>query len=78
MTQRSSSHGFLALTDVDLVYWVTEYYDNTDEFGVAWSDPGLAVPWKTADPVLSERDSAAPPVDWDEVSRVLADLRTSG
>jgi dTDP-4-dehydrorhamnose 3,5-epimerase len=72
------AHGFLAVTDVDLIYWVTEYYDNSDEFGVSWNDPGLAVAWKTSDPVLSERDSAAPPVDWAEVSGVLADLMTSG
>jgi dTDP-4-dehydrorhamnose 3,5-epimerase len=71
------AHGFLALTDVDLLYWVTEYYDNTDEFGVAWNDPSLAVPWKKTDPVLSERDATAPGVDWEEVSRVLAEVRES-
>jgi dTDP-4-dehydrorhamnose 3,5-epimerase len=69
------AHGFLALTDVDLLYWVTEYYDDTDEFGVAWNDPSLAVPWKTVDPILSKRDADTPPLDWAEVASVLERLR---
>lgn len=59
------AHGFLALTDVDLIYWVTTYYDASDEFGVAWDDPTLRAPWKTTDPVLSERDRANPKLEWD-------------
>ncbi|HWC14513.1 MAG TPA: dTDP-4-dehydrorhamnose 3,5-epimerase family protein [Actinomycetota bacterium] len=55
------AHGYLALTDVDLFYLVTREYDETDEFGVAWDDPGLAIPWELSDPVLSERDRSNPP-----------------
>jgi dTDP-4-dehydrorhamnose 3,5-epimerase len=65
------AHGFAALTDLDLVYWVTHYFDNTDEHGVAWSDPTLAVPWDVKDPILSDRDASAPPLDWDEVAAAL-------
>ena len=57
------AHGFLALSDMDLLYWVTEYYDAGDEFGVAWNDPALGVPWKTSDPILSDRDTTAPRLD---------------
>ena len=57
------AHGYLALTDVDLLYWVTEYYDNTDEHGVAWNDPALAIPWAITDPILSDRDRSNPPLD---------------
>jgi len=58
------AHGFLGVTDVDLIYWVTGYYDASDEFGVAWDDPSLAAPWKTESPVLSDRDKANPKLDW--------------
>ncbi len=54
------AHGFLALTDIDLIYWVTHPYDASDEFGVAWDDPALRVPWARSDPILSDRDASAP------------------
>lgn len=57
------AHGYLALTDVDVLYWVTDYYDSTDEYGVAWNDPSLAIAWAVDDPVLSERDRANPFLD---------------
>ena len=36
------AHGYLALTEIDLIYWVTREYDPADEHGVAWDDPTLA------------------------------------
>ncbi|MGH2771987.1 MAG: dTDP-4-dehydrorhamnose 3,5-epimerase family protein [Actinomycetota bacterium] len=57
------AHGFLAVTDVDLIYWVTQYYDSTDEHGVAWDDPILDAPWKIHDPVLSDRDKNNLPLE---------------
>ena len=65
------AHGFLALTEIDLVYFVTEYYDASDEFGVAWNDQALGVAWEVSDPILSERDQMAPPLDWEDVERAL-------
>jgi dTDP-4-dehydrorhamnose 3,5-epimerase len=65
------AHGFAALSGLDLVYWVTHYFDGTDEHGVAWNDPALAVDWQIEQPILSERDASAPPFDWDGVSRIL-------
>lgn len=51
------AHGFLALTDVTLIYTVDNYYDGRDEFGLAWNDPDLAVPWNfDGSPTLSDRD----------------------
>jgi dTDP-4-dehydrorhamnose 3,5-epimerase len=61
------AHGFLAVTDVDLIYWVTHGYDSTDEFGVAWDDPVLKAPWQISDPILSERDIRAPKLEWETV-----------
>lgn len=61
------AHGFLAITDVDLIYWVTHYYDASDEFGVAWDDPSLEAPWRIRDPVLSDRDKGNGSLDWDSI-----------
>jgi dTDP-4-dehydrorhamnose 3,5-epimerase len=55
------AHGFLALSEVTLHYVVDNYYDGGDEFGLAWDDPDVAVPWQPpAPPVLSGRDAANP------------------
>jgi dTDP-4-dehydrorhamnose 3,5-epimerase len=61
------AHGFAAMTDVNLVYWVTNYYDSSDEYGVAWNDPTLAINWDIAEPIISERDQANPPLKWDTI-----------
>jgi dTDP-4-dehydrorhamnose 3,5-epimerase len=61
------AHGFLALTDVDLIYLVTQEYDPEDEYGIAWDDPSLAIPWEIEDPILSPRDAANPRLVWDEI-----------
>jgi len=56
------AHGYLALTDVTLMYVVDQYYDGgADESGVAWNDPALGLDWgcSTA-PLLSDRDAGSP------------------
>jgi dTDP-4-dehydrorhamnose 3,5-epimerase len=54
------AHGFVALTAATLTYVVDQYYDRTDELGVIWNDPTLAVAWGVTDPLLSERDQMLP------------------
>lgn len=59
------AHGFLALEPTELLYLVTNEYDGTDERGIAWDDPELAVPWPVASlpgraPILSPRDTSNP------------------
>ncbi|OLC58738.1 MAG: hypothetical protein AUH85_00245 [Chloroflexi bacterium 13_1_40CM_4_68_4] len=58
------AHGFLALDPTQLLYLVTNEYDGSDELGIAWDDPELAVPWPLEDApgglVLSDRDRANP------------------
>ena len=44
------AHGFLALEPLELLYLVTNWYDGSDEFGFAWDDPAVDVPW----PVVPE------------------------
>ena len=54
------AHGFYAQSAATLLYLVDNYYNGSDELGVAWNDPDLAVPWGIAQPVLSERDAKNP------------------
>ena len=54
------AHGFVALTDATLTYIVDNYYDSHDEFGVAWNDPEIAIPWGVESPVVSARDIENP------------------
>jgi dTDP-4-dehydrorhamnose 3,5-epimerase len=53
------AHGFEALTDVLMLYHVTEEYDpaDPDEHGVPWNDPRVVDLWSTTSPILSERDT---------------------
>jgi glucose-1-phosphate thymidylyltransferase len=55
------AHGFEALTDVLMLYHVTEEYDasDPDEHGVPWNDPRVVYLWSTQSPILSERDQNA-------------------
>lgn len=50
------AHGYAALTNTTLTYLVDNYYDSSDEHGVAWNDPALSVDWGISNPVLSPRD----------------------
>jgi dTDP-4-dehydrorhamnose 3,5-epimerase len=60
------AHGFLALDPLEVIYFVTNVYDGSDELGFAWDDPAVAVAWPTlavtpdGRPILSGRDSANP------------------
>jgi dTDP-4-dehydrorhamnose 3,5-epimerase len=61
------AHGFLALSPIELIYFVTNDYDGTDELGFAWDDALAGVPWPsvaTPDgrPILSPRDTTNPPL----------------
>ena len=38
------AHGFVALGDATLTYVVNNYYDSTDEYGLAWDDLQLKIP----------------------------------
>jgi dTDP-glucose pyrophosphorylase/dTDP-4-dehydrorhamnose 3,5-epimerase-like enzyme len=55
------AHGFEALTDVLMLYHVTEVYDeeDPDEHQVPWDDPRVVDLWSTRSPILSERDRSS-------------------
>jgi len=57
------AHGYYADADATMTYLVDQYYDNSDEFGVAWDDPDLAIRWPFKEPpILSARDQENPRV----------------
>ncbi len=55
------AHGFEALSDVLMLYLVTEEYDanDPDENGIPWNDPRVVDLWSTRSPILSERDTVS-------------------
>lgn len=55
------AHGYVVLGDGALVsYKTTEVHTPDAELAVAWNDPEIGIDWPVADPVLNERDGAAP------------------
>jgi len=55
------AHGFLALTEtVQFLYKCSDYYAPSDEYGILWCDPALAIDWGDASPALSQRDAKNP------------------
>jgi dTDP-4-dehydrorhamnose 3,5-epimerase len=57
------AHGFCVLSErVDVEYKCTDFYDGQDELTIAWNDPQIGIDWPIAQPLLSARDAAAPPL----------------
>ena len=55
------AHGFCVLSETaEVLYKCTELYDPTDEVGIAYNDPVLAIPWPVDAPILSARDRQHP------------------
>ncbi len=58
------AHGMYVTSPAAILqYKCSDYYHPEDERGVAWNDPGLAIPWPIpdgAEPILSEKDRALP------------------
>lgn len=58
------AHGFVTLTeDVEVLYKVSAPYSREHERAVRWDDPAIGIDWPLpGDPVLSDKDRAAPPL----------------
>ncbi|WP_040491418.1 dTDP-4-dehydrorhamnose 3,5-epimerase [Ilumatobacter nonamiensis] len=55
------AHGFQVVSDTaDIAYLHSRAYVPGDDLAFAWNDPDLDLDWPLADPVVSERDAAAP------------------
>lgn len=61
------AHGFCVLSErAGFLYKCTDYYVPSDERGIRWNDPGLAIPWPVTDPLVSPKD---------QVYKTLAEVR---
>jgi dTDP-4-dehydrorhamnose 3,5-epimerase len=64
------AHGFIAISEVaDVVYKTTTYHAPASERSVRWDDPAISIDWPDigGDPVLADRDAAAPLLEAAEV-----------
>jgi dTDP-4-dehydrorhamnose 3,5-epimerase len=58
------AHGFCVLSaEADFVYKCTDYYDPSDEGGLAWNCSRVGIDWPVRDPALSAKDSRYPTLD---------------
>ncbi|HTC64999.1 MAG TPA: dTDP-4-dehydrorhamnose 3,5-epimerase [Candidatus Saccharimonadales bacterium] len=52
------AHGFVARSEsVQFLYKCSEFYDPSDEHGIRWDDPSLAIAWGVSNPLISEKDA---------------------
>jgi dTDP-4-dehydrorhamnose 3,5-epimerase len=57
------AHGFCVTSEeAEILYMATEEYAPKHEAGVLWNDAELGIDWPLADPHLSARDHAWPPL----------------
>jgi len=58
---RGFGHGFITLTDnTEIQYKADNYYSPEHDSVILWSDPELGIDWGAENPVISEKDGAAP------------------
>ena len=57
------AHGFLAMTDCEVLYKTDAYYEPTLERSIHWDDPTIGISWPlNGPPILSAKDAAAQPM----------------
>ena len=55
------AHGFCVISNIaDFQYKCTDYYDPSDEGGIIWNDPDIAIDWPIINPIVSKKDGALP------------------
>lgn len=58
------AHGFQALTDpADVSYRIDRPHDPAEDVSIAFTDPGLAIPWPLPASIMSQRDKEAPSLE---------------
>lgn len=54
-------HGFCVLSARALfAYKCTDFYDREVELAILWNDPDIGIDWPLPDPIVSDKDQAAP------------------
>ncbi|MET3898990.1 dTDP-4-dehydrorhamnose 3,5-epimerase [Devosia sp. UYZn731] len=57
------AHGFLALTNCEVLYKTDAYYEPALERSIHWDDPTIGISWPlSGQPLLSAKDEAAGPL----------------
>ncbi|AWR98169.1 dTDP-4-dehydrorhamnose 3,5-epimerase [Acidianus sulfidivorans JP7] len=54
------AHGFLALEDSHVLYFVTREFSKEHDSGIAWNDPEINVNWPMTNVIISEKDKKLP------------------
>lgn len=55
------AHGFCVVSDyATFVYQCTALYDRAADAGIRWNDAEIGIDWPVAEPLLSDKDKAAP------------------
>jgi len=58
---RGLGHAFITLTDdAEVQYKADNYYSPEHDSAILWSDPDIGINWGVENPVVSEKDKAAP------------------
>jgi len=58
---RGFGHAFITIEDnTEIVYKTDNYYSPEHDKSVLWSDPEIGINWGTDDPIVSDKDKAAP------------------
>ncbi len=58
---RGFGHGFVTLTDdVEFLYKADNYYNKESDRSIRFDDPEIDVKWGITDPIISDKDKAAP------------------
>jgi len=58
------AHGFCVMSETaEVQYKCTQLYDPSDEVGIVWNDPTLAIDWPVRHPLLSARDQSHPTLE---------------
>lgn len=52
------AHGFIVTSSVaEIVYKCTSEYSLSNDKGIIWNDPNIAIKWPISNPILSDKDS---------------------
>ena len=58
---RGFGHAFITLTeDTEIEYKADNYYSPDHDAAILWSDPEIGIDWGVENPIVSDKDKAAP------------------